>query len=158
MTGRPTVVIGIGNPYRRDDGAGPAVADAIDALHLPGVRVVLSVGEPVGLLAAWADAGLAVVVDAIRHEPACPGRMHRLTASQLSSESAVASSHGFGLPYALRLGGTLHRQPGHLVVIAVEGADFSAGAGLSRPVSAVAPDIVAAVRAELAGAGPGRRA
>ena len=30
MTGRPVVVIGVGNPYRRDDGIGPAVVDAIE--------------------------------------------------------------------------------------------------------------------------------
>jgi hydrogenase maturation protease len=69
MTGRQAVVIGIGNPYRRDDGIGPTVADAIGGLHLPGVRVVLSDGEPVSLLAAWENADLAIVVDAIRHEP-----------------------------------------------------------------------------------------
>jgi hydrogenase maturation protease len=154
MTGRPAVVIGIGNPYRRDDGVGPIVADAIDQLHLPGVRVVISDGEPISLLAAWEDAPLAIVVDAIRQEPPCPGRIHRLTTSQLASEGTGTSSHGFGVPYALRLSGALYRQPGHLVVIAVEGADFTDGAGLSGPVSAAVPDTVAAVRAELAGAGP----
>ena len=156
MTGRQAVVIGIGNPYRRDDGIGPAVADGIDRLHLPGVRVVMSDGEPISLLAAWEDADLAIVVDAIRHEPPCPGRIHRLTASQLGSAGAGASSHGFGVPYALRLGGVLSRQPGHLVVIAVEGADFTDGTGLSASVNAAVPAAVAAIRAELTGAGPAR--
>ena len=87
MTGGPVVVIGIGNPYRHDDGIGPAVADAIDGLHLPGVRVAMSDGEPIGLLAAWEDTSLAIVVDAIRHEPPCPGRIHRLTVSQLGSDA-----------------------------------------------------------------------
>jgi hydrogenase maturation protease len=155
MTGRLAVVIGIGSPYRHDDGAGPIVADAIGGLQLPGVRVVISDGEPIGLLAAWEDAPLAVVVDAIRHEPACPGRIHRLTAGQLTSEGTGTSSHGFGVPYALRLSGALHRPPRHLVVIAIEGADFTDGAGLSAPVSAAVPTAVAAVRAELASAGPG---
>jgi hydrogenase maturation protease len=155
MTGRPAVVIGIGNPYRRDDGIGPAVADEIGQLRLPGVRVVISDGEPIGLLTAWEDAGLAIVVDAIRHEPPCPGRIHRLTVSQLASDGAGASSHGFGVPYALRLGGALRRQPGHLVVIAVEGTDFADGAGLSAAARAAVPAAVAAIRAELAGAGPG---
>ena len=156
MTG-PTavaaVVIGIGNPYRRDDGIGPAVADAVDRLHLPGVRVVLSDGEPVSLLAAWEDTDLAIVVDAIHHQPSCPGRIHRLTAGQLGTDAGGTSSHGFGVPYALRLGDALRRQPGHVVLIAVEGADFADGAGLSAPVSAAVPTAVAVVRAELTGAG-----
>lgn len=155
MTGHLAVVIGIGNPYRRDDAIGPVVAGEIERLHLPGVRIVISDGEPVGLLAAWEDASLAIVVDAVRHEPPEPGRIHRLTASQLGSDGAGASSHGFGVPYALRLGRALGREPGHLVVIAVEGTDFSEGTGLSGPVSAAVPGTVAAVRAELTGAGPG---
>ncbi|MGP7996002.1 MAG: hydrogenase maturation protease [Streptosporangiaceae bacterium] len=156
MTGRRAVVIGIGNPYRHDDGIGPTVADRIGRLQLPGVRVVLSDGEPVSLLAAWEDADLAIVVDATRHEPPSPGRMHRLTASQLDRDGAGASSHGFGVPYALRLGQALNRQPGRLLVIAVEGADFAEGTGLSAPASAAVPAAVAAVRAELAGAGRAR--
>ncbi len=32
------VLIGIGNPYRRDDGIGPALAAAIEQLRPPGVR------------------------------------------------------------------------------------------------------------------------
>lgn len=155
MTGRPAVVIGIGNPYRRDDGVGLIVAGAIGQLHLPGVRVVISDGEPISLLAAWEDAPLAIVVDAIRQEPPCPGRIHRLTAGQLAGDGSGTSSHGFGVPYALRLSHALHRQPGHLVVIAVEGADFTDGPGLSAPASAAVPTAVAAVRAELASAGPG---
>lgn len=155
MTGRPTVVIGIGNPYRRDDGIGPIVAGAIDALHLPGVRVVISDGEPVALLAAWEGAGLAVVVDTIRQEPPEPGRIHRLTPAQLGSDDPGASSHGFGVPYALRLGRALGREPGRLVILAVEGADFADGTGLSGPASAAVPGAVAAVRAELTGAAAG---
>jgi hydrogenase maturation protease len=145
----PAVVIGIGNPYRRDDGIGPAVAREIERLHLPGVRVIISDGEPVSLLTAWDGAGLAVVIDAVRQAPACPGRIRRLTSSQLDSDGAGASSHGFGVPYALRLGRALNRQPGRLVIIAVEGADFTAGAGLSATVTAALPAAVAAVRAEL---------
>lgn len=155
MTGRLAVVIGIGNPYRHDDGLGPIVAEAIGGLQLPGVRVVISDGEPIGLLAAWGDAHLAIVVDAIRHEPPCPGRIHRLGASQLAGDGSGTSSHGFGVPYALRLSHALHRQPGHLVVIAVEGADFTEGPGLSAPASAAVPTAIAAVRAELASVGPG---
>lgn len=43
MTHRPTparvLVLGYGNPGRRDDGLGPAVADAVGARALPGVTV-----------------------------------------------------------------------------------------------------------------------
>ena len=149
MTGGSRVVIGIGNPYRRDDGIGPAVAAEIDGLRLPGVRVSVCDGEPVTLLAVWEDAALAVVIDAVAPGPGGPGHIQRLTLAQLDSEGTGTSSHGFGVPYALRLGRALGRQPGRLVVIGVEGAGFSAGTGLSAAVAAARPAAVAAVRAEL---------
>jgi hydrogenase maturation protease len=143
------VVIGIGNPFRNDDGIGPAVATQIEEQRLPGVRVVISDGEPAGLLEAWAGADLAVVVDAIYRMPASPGRIHRLAASQLEDGGTAASSHGFGLPDALRLGRALGRLPGRVVVFAVEAADTSAGTELSKPVAAALPEVVAAVMTEL---------
>jgi hydrogenase maturation protease len=143
------VVIGIGNPFRNDDGIGPAVAAQIEEQRLPGVRVVISDGEPAGLLEAWAGADLAVVVDAIHWMPPWPGRIHRLTASQLESGGTAASSHGFGLPDALRLGRALGQLPQCVVILAVEAADTSTGTELSQPVAAALPGVVAAVMAEL---------
>jgi hydrogenase maturation protease len=150
-----TVVIGIGNPYRNDDGVGPAVAAQIEEQHLPGVRVVISEGEPAGLLEAWAGADLAVVVDAIHRLPASPGRIHRLTADQLESGGTAASSHGFGVPDALRLGRALEQLPCRVVIFAVEAADTGAGTERSEMVSAALPKVVAAVLAELSGAHDG---
>jgi hydrogenase maturation protease len=133
------VVIGIGNPFRNDDGIGPAVAAQIEEQRLPGVRVVMSDGEPAGLLEAWAGAGLTVVVDAI----------HRLTVSQLEADGTAASSHGLGMPDALRLGRALGQLPRRMVILAVEAADTGAGNELSQPVATALPEVVAAVMAEL---------
>jgi hydrogenase maturation protease len=151
------VVIGVGNCYRRDDGVGPAVAAEIEGQHLPGVRVVISDGEPAGLLDAWAGMDLAIVVDAVRCVPATPGRMHRWRAGQVE-RGWTASSHGLGVPDALDLGRALDRCPRRVVFFAVEAADLRPGAGLSRVVATSLPDVVAAIAAELRGAKvpPGR--
>jgi hydrogenase maturation protease len=143
------VVIGIGNPFRNDDWIGPAVAAQIEEQRLPGVRVVISDGEPAGLLEAWAGADLAVVVDAIHRVPASPGSIHRLTADQLETGGTTASSHGLGVPDALRLGRALEQLPRCVVIFAVEAADTGAGTELSKPVAAALPEVVAAVIAEL---------
>ena len=152
------VVIGIGNCYRRDDGLGPAVAAEIERRHLPGVRVVMSDGDPAGL-DAWAGAcGWAIIVDAARGEPALspPGRVHRAAPGELDRAS-LASSHGLGLPEALGLGRALGRCPGQVVIFTVGAADLRPGTGLSAAVAAVVPGVVAAVVAELLqGQGPAR--
>jgi hydrogenase maturation protease len=121
-----TVVIGVGNCYRRDDGIGPAAAAEIERQHLPGVRVVICDGEPAGLLEAWAGMDLAIVVDAVRCVPGTPGRMHRWPAGQLE-RGWTASSHGLGIPDALALGRALDRCPHRVVLFAVEAADLRPG-------------------------------
>jgi hydrogenase maturation protease len=163
-----SVVIGVGNPFRGDDGVGPAVAARIEEQHLPGVRVVFSDGEPSGLIEAWSGAGLAVIVDALHGSPAgrapCPGRIHRVTPASLDARpgpggaaagSSAGSSHGLGLPHAFRLGRALGREPRRAVIIAVEVADVRPGPGLSAAVAAAVPPAVAAVGAELRAAGSG---
>ena len=58
------VVIGVGNEFRRDDGAGPAVVARLRG-HLPDrVCLLVSDGEPTRLIEAWAGAPVAVIVDA----------------------------------------------------------------------------------------------
>jgi hydrogenase maturation protease len=130
-------VIGVGNPYRRDDGIGPAVAAGIGGLHLPGVRVTLSDGDPAGLLDAWTGVPLAVVADAVLCEPSAPGRIWRSVAGSLPGDGAAASSHGLGVPDALRLGQVLDRLPGRLVVITVEAASLGLGVTGAWNVAAV---------------------
>jgi hydrogenase maturation protease len=71
------VVIGIGNEFRRDDGAGLAVVTSLRDRVPPGVEIVLTDGEPTRLIEAWTGPALAVVVDAVRADPPRPGRVHR---------------------------------------------------------------------------------
>lgn len=159
------VLIGIGNPYRRDDGAGPLLAAAVERLRLPGVAVACADGEPSQLLDAWAGARLAVVVDAVACSPAVPGRIHRteLAAPYVMDgdplvaglPGGAASTHGLGVPDAIRLAVALDRAPQRLVVYAVEAADLGFGTGLSGPVAASLPELVRMVQVELAvAAGP----
>ena len=58
------LVIGYGNTLRGDDGIGPAVAEAVAALGLPGVRVIVAHQLTPELAADLADAQLVVFVDA----------------------------------------------------------------------------------------------
>ena len=158
-TGAGRVLIGIGNPYRRDDGVGPALIEALGAAGLPGVRLVAADGEPAALISAWQDAELAVVVDAVLCEPPQPGRVHRsvwdsgqqaagLLAAAARPGRPAASTHGPGVPDAVRLAEVLGAIPGRLVVFAVEAADLGFGPGLSEAVAASLPGLTRAVRAE----------
>jgi hydrogenase maturation protease len=148
MTADRAVVIGVGNEFRRDDGIGPAVLAELARRELPGVRLVHSDGEPSQLFDAWAGTPLAVLVDAVRCAPSSPGRIHRSTLSAPLA-AAAASTHGLGIPEALRLAEVLDRAPQRLVVYAVEAGDLGFGPGLSDAVARALTEVVAAVLAEL---------
>jgi hydrogenase maturation protease len=138
-----TVLIGVGNPYRRDDGVGPAVAELLR--DLSGVEVTQSLGEISELIDLWDGADLAILVDAVRART--PGRLHRLTVP--AAGTAAASSHGLGLGDAVELARVLDRLPARLVLYAVEVTDVGHGQGLSAPVAAASRRLAERIRTEV---------
>ncbi|HEV8219925.1 MAG TPA: hydrogenase maturation protease, partial [Streptosporangiaceae bacterium] len=95
-----------------------------------------------------------VVVDAVRADPARPGRLHRFVLDRpLAGASRTASSHGFGLDDAIRLALALDRMPGRLIVHAIEAADLSQGTGLTSQVATAVEEVARAVLADLRGTG-----
>ncbi len=151
MSGREeVVVIPLGNRFRGDDGAGPAIADRLRGT--PGCRIVEGVEDALAIIAAWENAGLAIVLDAaLSGAPA--GAVHRIEAGEgpLPRDLARCSSHGLGLAEAVELGRALNRLPARLVVYAIEAGDMGSGAGLSPPVAAVVGEVARQVQAEIAG-------
>jgi hydrogenase maturation protease len=69
------IVLGVGNPWRRDDGAGLAVARLLAGT--PGVEVLEREGEPASLIDAWDGADALWLVDAVS-SGAVPGTLHRI--------------------------------------------------------------------------------
>lgn len=137
---KATILIGVGNEYRRDDALGPAVVELVRKEMPAGVDFAECDGEPSRLMELWDGADLAVVVDAVRTDPARPGKVHRMSAHHPSAAAAGAtSSHGFDLGEAVALARTLDRMPRRLLLYAVEVADTGHGVGMS-------PDVVAAAR------------
>ena len=149
MTTTSAVVIGVGNEYRRDDGIGAAVIAQLHQHNLDDVTLTLADGEPSRLLDAWTGVTLAVVVDAVLCDPSTPGQIHRTTIAHQPPGSAGASTHGLGIPDAIRLADALDRAPRRLVVFAVEAAELGFGLGMSAAVTAALPEVTRAVLAEL---------
>ena len=143
------VVIGVGNDYRRDDGFGPLVIAGLtgrqdDDPRLSGVDLRVSDGEPTRLIDLWTGAGLAVIIDAVLDDGHHAGNRHELTLDALDelADTQSASSHGISLGSTVALGHALGRLPGRLVVLAVSGAEFGFGQGLTPPVAAAVPAVV----------------
>ncbi len=144
-----TVVIGLGNAYRRDDGVGPAVAAALADLALPNVVVATGIADPMALVEAWSDARLAIVIDAADATSFAPGRVRRCTLDDLRAGRGELSSHNVDVGRAYELAQALGRAPDALVVLAVEVADTGHGVGLTPRVSAALPEAVRLAAAEI---------
>ncbi|WP_326648107.1 MULTISPECIES: hydrogenase maturation protease [unclassified Streptomyces] len=150
-----TVVVGVGNDFRRDDGIGWAVVETLRSRAsveplASGTELRICGGDPVRLIEWWENADLAVVIDAARVQPGHPGRVHRMElGSRQPARSATASSHGFGLGEAWGLAQVLGRLPHRLVIYAVEVADASVGRGLSPMVAAAVESVADSVISEI---------
>lgn len=147
------LVIGVGNPYRHDDGVGVALIARLRECGLPGVELVEESGEPAALVQRWSGWKTVVLVDAVDAGKKA-GTLHRFEWAggrwDAAPSAAAVSTHGLGLAEAVELGRVLERLPDHLVVYGIEVADVSHGVGLSPPVAAaldtLVDDLVEAVR------------
>ncbi|MCA1481341.1 hydrogenase maturation protease, partial [Bradyrhizobium sp. NBAIM08] len=123
------LVIGVGNPWRRDDGAGLEVVSALRARCGDDVRAVAHEGDCMRLLDLW-DAGSAVVLVDAACSGAAAGSVLRLgDGADLLRAPLRSSTHAFGVPEALALAHALDRAPRSAAIYAIEGADFGLGAG-----------------------------
>jgi hydrogenase maturation protease len=129
-----TVVIGVGNPYRRDDGVGPAVIALLQGQGTPGVELVTTLGDTSALIDLWDGADFAIVVDAIRSGGPRIGKVHQITVERLAVANDPVSSHGLQLGEAIELARALDRLPRRLDLLAVEVADTGHGDGLSPAI------------------------
>jgi hydrogenase maturation protease len=143
-----TLVIGLGNSWRGDDGAGPAVARGLrDEVR---ARVRAYEGEPVGLIEEWTGADAVIVVDAVS-SGAPPGTIHRLDplAAPIPASLSQGSTHAFGLAETIELARALDRLPDELTVYGIEGERFTAVEELSPAVAAAVEQVRMELRERL---------
>ena len=149
MSDSATVVIGIGNEWRGDDGVGPFVVKKLCEQSLPRVRMVPNVADGLDLLDAWCEADCVYIIDALQ-SGATPGTTVRVDAlRETLPTSTTYSSHTFGLAEAVELSRTLNTLPKQLIVIGIEGSDFSMGAPITPAVEHAAQQLVVQLAAEL---------
>lgn len=144
------VVIGVGNAYRGDDGAGLAVVERLRGRVPDGVEVVGFEQEPTRLMDAWDGADAVVVVDAVASGGE-PGTLHRFDASADAVPARVfrSSTHAFGVGDAVEIARALGTLPRRVLVYGIEGADFDAREGLSPRVEAAVGRLADTVLEEL---------
>ena len=131
------LVLCLGNPDRGDDGIGALVAERLRGLLPAGAELRLRTGDILAAIEDWAGFDALICVDAAAAAER-PGRMHRidLACDALPRDIGLASSHAFGLAEAIGLARTLQLAPRQMIVYAIEGACFDAGAPISPELAA----------------------
>lgn len=138
-------IIGVGSP-NSDDWLGWEIAERLrDSEALADYRdhYVITLHDRPGaaLLEAWRDAGLVILLDAVR-SGAEPGTVHRLDVEQLSRPRPTSSTHGFGVAEAVALAAALEALPETLLFYGIEADPANAELGLSPAVHAALPELV----------------
>lgn len=153
----PTLVIGLGNALRADDGVGARVAQALAERALPGdVEVVEGGTLGLDLVNLMEGRRRVILVDAAEMGRT-PGEFVRFGLDEVSllAEDRYASVHAAGLRDALLLAQVLGALPEEIVIFGVQPDSLEWRETLSPAVEARLPHLIAAVQAELeAGARP----
>jgi len=137
------LLVGVGNPDQRDDGVGLWVVREV-ARQRPDLAVRELRGDGAGLLSLFEESDDLIVVDAVRGQSE-PGRIVRLDALREPPPSRFlrCTGHTFGIAEAVAMAGVLDRLPRRLLILGVEGEDFSWGQDLRPAVAASAAELVA---------------
>lgn len=148
----PIRIIGVGNVFRGDDGAGVLAARRLKTLV--GDRAEVIEAELAGLevLDFMAAASAVILIDAAKSgRPA--GTIHRLDASAgpISADLFPHSTHVLNAADAIELGRTLEVLPPRVIVYGLEVGDTRAGNDLSPTVAWAVDQVVERVVHELEG-------
>jgi hydrogenase maturation protease len=146
-----SLIIGIGNEYRRDDVVGLIVARRLKARAADHVSICEHSGEGTALMESWRNSACTILIDAV-HSHQKAGTIFRFEAHQqvIPTQFFHYSSHAFGLAEAIELARTLKQLPPRLIVYGIEGKNFAAGTGLSAEVEKAVPVVVENVWQEIA--------
>jgi hydrogenase maturation protease len=146
-----TLVIGVGNPLRGDDGVGARVAEVLAEQELPGdVEVVDGGIQGLGIVSLMEGRRRVILVDATDLGRA-PGSIVRFTLEEvrLLGEAEHLSIHDAGLRDALLLAKALGTLPEEVIIFGVQPAKTEWAYGLSPEVEAELPALVEAILMEV---------
>lgn len=132
------IVVGIGHPFRGDDGLGPKAIMQLQSQLPPGIETKSILGDLAEILDIFEHYATVFIIDIIVTENAPPGTRYRLTKPDLKefAHCCRTSTHAFDLSQALEMAQNLNIMPEKLIIYGIEGYDFSHTDALSLEVTA----------------------
>lgn len=119
------LILGIGNKFRSDDGAGVVAAESILKSGINKFDVKILDGEGTEIMEVWKDYDNVIIIDAVQNNGSS-GKIHEINANDMVLESDFFnySSHAFGLAEAINVAKVMNKLPKFLIVYGIEGDHF----------------------------------
>ncbi len=148
-------IVGVGNILCSDEGVGIYVVNRLRELELPGYVELYDCGTSgIAVLEALDGCKKGVIIDAVSMGGA-PGRVYKFSLNEVLSVEdnlfRMVSLHQFDLVSTLKLASytDVYRLPDDIVIIGIEGKDYSFNIGLSKEVEEAIPLVVEMVLKEI---------
>jgi hydrogenase maturation protease len=144
------LVVGVGNEFRRDDGAGIAAVRLLRERNLEEIRILELDGDLTGLLDHLENVETLIVIDAAS-SGVTPGTIHSIDLADSSRlrKSPLRSTHGLSIPEVLKLAGTQGILPKRILLYGIEGESFNHGRTMNRAVETAVHDVVRLITKEM---------
>ncbi len=144
------LILGIGNPFRRDDGIGPAVIRRLQSEHnLEGIDLLDGGTDGLALIDYIKGYEKVLIIDAVDMGLASGEvRIFSPSEAKLTMKADALSTHGFGLAEVIGLLETLEINT-DLHIIGVQAKDTTFGEGLSPEVSSKIEEILGLLKGRL---------
>jgi len=147
----PILVIGLGNRFRGDDGVGLYIADSVRTHWNENVKVIDNISDSAALMETWSNESNVFIIDAVisKGKPGAIFRFDALNENIPADIFARYSTHAINLTETIELAKVLAQLPDSLVVIGIEGADFSPNVGLTPEVERATSEVVSMLLQEI---------
>ena len=143
------LIIGVGNPFRGDDGIGPFVIATLMQQKCDGVTLVDGGTDAMQLIEEIKDhLGPVIIIDAVdmKREPGTI-EVFKPGDAKINLAGDAMSTHGFGLAEMLKLLETLEIKA-DITICGMQPADISFQEGFSEPVEAKIEELIETIRRE----------
>ncbi len=150
MPKNTTLILGVGNPFRRDDGIGPAVIARLQAdTSFSGVDLLDGGTDGLALMDDIQGYERVLIVDAV-NMGAAPGAIKLFSPQDatLSVTSDALSTHGFGLADVVALMDKLDMRV-NMQILGIQAQDVSFGEGLSPELEKKIDDILELIKKQI---------
>jgi len=147
MNKKETLILGVGNPLRRDDGVGPEIIDllfkGVNTPYLPPSVTIMDGGtDGLGLIEYFKEYKKVILIDAIlMGMPPGTVKVFKPDDALFHICGDSLSTHGFGIPELIKFAKELNVLP-NLTIIGIQAENIEYGKGLSEPVKDNIDDII----------------